>query len=104
MRCSLVLALSCLALWGASYGTVYLVLASFFGRYTGRFGYRKMVAARLSLYALVIAIYPLVRNPYYLIFIRSGEAVGMSLVWPSIEAFSKIVNNIKRSIMVYTLS
>jgi len=93
-----------LGLMGASYGTVYLVLASFFGRYAGRFGHGKMVAVGLFLYALVIALYPLIRNPCYLIFIRGGEAVGMSLVWPSIEASSKIVNNMKRSLMVYTLS
>ncbi|MGC8663830.1 MAG: MFS transporter [Thermoplasmata archaeon] len=95
-----------LGMMGSAYGLVYILLAAYFGRISEKFGHRKMIFLGLLIYALVILIYPFIKDPFYLIFIRGGEAVGMAMVWPSIEAFSQFANGerLEHSIMVYTLS
>lgn len=95
-----------LGLMGASYGAVYIFLATYFGRISERFGYGRMIAAGLATYAIVILAYPLVRNPYMLILVRGGEAVGMAMVWPAIEAYSQNAGRegMEKSVMIYTLS
>ncbi|MDG6931101.1 MAG: MFS transporter [Nitrososphaerota archaeon] len=95
-----------LGMMGASYGAVYILLATYFGRFSERFGYGRMAASGLLVYALVVLAYPLIRDPYMLIVVRGGEAVGMAMVWPAIEAYSQTLgeSRMERSVMVYTLS
>ena len=93
-----------LGLMGFSYGLVYVASASYFGRFVERVGHGRMTATGLFLYAFVILTYIFVKDPFYLIFIRAGEAISMAFVWPSIEAFSKFSKNLKTSVFVYTLS
>jgi len=95
-----------LGMMGSAYGLVYIILAPYFGKISDKIGHKKMIICGLIIYALVVLIYPYIQNPLFLIFIRGGEALGMAMVWPSIEAFSQIVKEekVEHSIMIYTLS
>jgi len=95
-----------LGMMGSAYGLVYIILAPYFGKISDKIGHKKMIICGLIIYALVVLIYPYIQNPLFLIFIRGGEALGMAMVWPSIEAFSQIAKEekIEHSIMIYTLS
>lgn len=95
-----------LGLIGSAYGLVYIFAAMAFGRLSEKYGYKNMMFTGLIIYAVVILSYILVKNPFMFIFIRGGEAIGMAMVWPSVEAFSRQTKekNLQHSIMVYTLS
>ncbi|MDP8012065.1 MAG: MFS transporter [Thermoplasmata archaeon] len=95
-----------LGLMGMAYGLVYILLAGYFGKISEKFGHKRMIYIGLLLYAIVILLYLMIKNPLFFIFIRGGEAIGMAMVWPSIEAFSQFAHEkrIEHSVMVYTLS
>lgn len=95
-----------LGLMGTAYGLAYIILATYFGKISEKIGQKKMIFMGLLIYATVILVYPAIHNPLLLILVRGGEAIGMAMVWPSVEAFSQMAKKerLEHSVLVYTLS